>query len=162
MSKTYTGHLSQKRLNAMFHATKRTKLGRQVNKFLKEHSGGRFGAQPELPLVVIRDAAVPVSLAPERLKAFIRAVFASIRRRVVSSAWPRSRLVMAITKCRILWWPVSRITAAASALSQCGRARRLDGPLAGIDGDDDEYQRHFVRRRRNERARTDDRQTRCC
>jgi glutamine amidotransferase PdxT len=91
MSKTYTGHLSQKRLNAMFHATKRTKLGRQVNKFLKEHSGGRFGAQPELPLVVIRDAAVPVSPAPERLKAFIRAVFASIRRRVVSSAWPRSR-----------------------------------------------------------------------
>jgi hypothetical protein len=87
MGKTYTGHLSQKRLNAMFYATNRTKLGRQVNKFLKKHPSGRF----ESPMVVIRDAAVPVSPAPERLKAFIRAVFASIRRRVVSSAWPRSR-----------------------------------------------------------------------
>jgi hypothetical protein len=86
MGKTYTGHLSQKRLNAMFYATNRTKLGRQVNKFLKKHPGGRF----ESPLVVIRDAAVPVSPAPERLNAFIRAVFASIWRRVVSSVWPRT------------------------------------------------------------------------
>src|SRR5262245_1068998 len=86
MSKTYTGHLSQKRLYTMFHATNRTKLGRQVNKFLKKHPGGRF----ESPPVVIRDAAVPVSPAPERLNAFIRAVFASIWRRVVSSVWPRT------------------------------------------------------------------------
>jgi hypothetical protein len=90
MSKTYTGHLSLKRLNAMFHATNRTKLGtklgRHVNKFLKKHPSGRF----ESPPVVIRDAAVPVSPAPERLNAFIRAVFASIWRRVVSSVWPRT------------------------------------------------------------------------
>src|SRR5262245_59679796 len=50
MSKTYTGHLSRKRRYANFHATNRTKLGRQVNKFLKKHPGGRF----ESPPVVIR------------------------------------------------------------------------------------------------------------
>jgi hypothetical protein len=42
MNKTYTGHLSQKRLNAMFHTTKRTKLGRQVEQVSKGAFGRSF------------------------------------------------------------------------------------------------------------------------